>query len=206
MILEGIVTTINDDGSVNISPMGPEVDEAMRRFVLKPYQSSTTYRNLRRSGQGVFHVTDDVELIARAAIGSIEILPRLEQAQVVDGQILSDACRWYAFKVDQLDDREPRTRISCEVLGSGTLREFFGFNRGKHAVLEAAILATRVEFLGPDHILAEYERLAEWVRKTGGPAEHRGFDLLRDFVEKHAEGDTQRPSPIGANSVPPARS
>ena len=34
-------------------------------------------------------------------------------------------------------------------------REFFGFNRAKHAVLEAAILATRVELLPADEILSE---------------------------------------------------
>ena len=38
MILEGIVTTHNSDGTVNVSPMGPEVgDEALgNQFVLKP--------------------------------------------------------------------------------------------------------------------------------------------------------------------------
>ena len=64
MILEGVVTTINADGSVNISPMGPKVDDAMRQFVLRPYQTSTTYQNLKRTGEGIFHITDDVELIA----------------------------------------------------------------------------------------------------------------------------------------------
>ena len=72
MILEGIVTTLNSDGTVNVAPMGPEVDESLTRLVLKPYQTSTTYGNLQRAGQGVFHVTDDVELLARAAIGAGE--------------------------------------------------------------------------------------------------------------------------------------
>ena len=31
MILEGIVTTVNHDASVNISPMGPDVDEFFTR-------------------------------------------------------------------------------------------------------------------------------------------------------------------------------
>ena len=104
MILEGIITTINPDGTANISPMGPRVDDTLRRFVLRPYQSSTTYRNLKRTGQAVFHVTDDVELLARAALGSPVPPPPMEPAEAFDGWILSGACRWYALRVEPLDD------------------------------------------------------------------------------------------------------
>ena len=48
--------------------MGPEVDTPLTGLVLKPYKSSRTYQNLKRTPAGVLHVTDDVELIARAAI------------------------------------------------------------------------------------------------------------------------------------------
>ncbi len=182
MILEGIITTINPEGTVNISPMGPRVDDAMRQMVLRPYQTSTTYRNLKRSGQAVFHVTDDVELIAHAAVGALDPLPPMEKARAVDGQILSGACRWYGLKVRSLDDRAERTEIVCDVVDSGRLRDFFGFNRGKHAVLEAAILATRTEFLPAEEIFSEFDRLRVLVEKTGGPAERRAFQFLHDFV------------------------
>ncbi len=182
MILEGIVTTLNADGTVNISPMGPRVDEPIRRLVLKPYRTSTTYENLKRTGQAIFHVTDDVELIARAAVGVPDPLPALEPARAVAGKILSGACRWYALQVQSLDDRQERTEIICDVVDHGRLRDFFGFNRGKHAVLEAAILATRVEFLPPEEILSQFETLRVLVQKTGGPAEHRAFQFLSDYV------------------------
>ena len=54
MILEGIVTTINADGTVNISPMGPIVDAALTRLELRPFQTSTTFQNLRRTGRACF--------------------------------------------------------------------------------------------------------------------------------------------------------
>jgi len=73
-------------------------------------------------------------------------------------------------------------------VASGRFREFFGFNRAKHAVVEAAILATRTEFLPPEEILAEFRRLAVLVEKTGGSAEHEAFQLLEDHVRK-ATGD-----------------
>src|SRR6478752_2855462 len=61
MIIEGFLTTISADGTVNIAPMGPIVDEDWRRLLFRPFQSSQTFANLRRTGRGVFHVTDDVE-------------------------------------------------------------------------------------------------------------------------------------------------
>ncbi|MEX0679647.1 MAG: DUF447 domain-containing protein [Pirellulales bacterium] len=182
MILEGIVTTLSADGAVNISPMGPKVNPAIDCLVLKPYQTSTTYQNLKRTGQGVFHVTDDVELLARAAVGTPDPLPPMEPAQAVDGRILSGACRWYAFRVRSLDDSRQRTEIVCDVVARGRQRDFFGFNRAKHAVVEAAILATRTEFLPAAEVLSEFERLKVLVDKTGGPAEGRAFEFLSDFV------------------------
>lgn len=189
MILEGIVTTLNEDGSANISPMGPRVDDALRQFVLRPYRSSTTYRNLKRSGFCVFHVTDDVELIAHAALGMPDPLPAMTTVPGGEGKILADACRWYALQVAALDDRNEPTEILCEVVAEGRLRDFFGFNRAKHAVLEAAILATRTAFLPAAEILSQFERLAVLVRKTGGPAEQRAFAFLNDHVQANCRTD-----------------
>jgi hypothetical protein len=184
MILEGIVTTRNADRTVNISPMGPRVDAAMERFVLRPYQSSTTYQNLKRTGQGVFHVTDDVLLLAQAAVGQPQPTPALVDAAAIDGVILADACRWYAFRVESLDDRQDRSEIVASVVDRGTIRDFFGFNRAKHAVVEAAILATRTAFLPLDEIQSEFKRLAVPLEKTGGPREHEAFEFLQRFIDK----------------------
>jgi hypothetical protein len=182
MILEGIVTTLNEDGSPNISPMGPEVDSPLTSFVLKPYKTSRTYRNLKRSGEGVLHVTDDVELIARAAINQFDDLPPTFPAQAVKGVVLQDACRWYAFRVADLNDREDRTRIECEVIDEGRHRDFFGFNRAKHAVIEAAILATRTRFLPQSQINVELSRLRVLIEKTAGEQERQAFALLVDHI------------------------
>jgi hypothetical protein len=184
MILEGIVTTRNADGTVNISPMGPRVDESMERLLLRPYQTSTTYQNLKRTGNGVFHVTDDVFLLAQAAVGQPEPLPTLLPVEAVDCPMLADACRWYAFRVESLDDRHDRTAIVARVIDRGTIREFFGFNRAKHAVIEAAILATRTQFLPTDEINADFDRLAVLVEKTGGPREQEAFEFLRQHVHR----------------------
>jgi hypothetical protein len=63
------------------------------------------------------------------------------------------------------------------------LRPFFGFNRARHAVLEAAILATRVFLTGKDAVLTEYDRLQVLVDKTGSRHEHEAMADLRKHVE-----------------------
>ncbi len=78
MILEGVVTTLAADGALNVAPMGPDVSEGLERFTLRPYRTSTTLRNLDATGAGVLHITDDVVLIAHAAIkrlGPVESRP-----------------------------------------------------------------------------------------------------------------------------------
>jgi hypothetical protein len=185
VILEGIVTTLDREGRLNIAPMGPKVDREMRRFVLRPFRSATTYRNLKSAGEGVFHVTDDALLLAKTAIG-LPVDPVTRPADVVAGRILADACRYYEFRVVDLNDQDERTTIVVETLSEGRLRDFFGWNRAKHAIVEAAILATRLAILPLDEILAEFRRLAVPVEKTGGDAEHTAFRLLQEHVHDAA--------------------
>ena len=182
MILEGIVTTISPTGDINIAPMGPRVDPAMTRFLLRPFNTSTTYHNLRAHGEGVLHVTDDVLLLARAALGQLVTMPPLLPAFAIRGWVLRDACRAYEFRVRTIDDREERVNIEVEVVHHATLRDFFGFNRAKHAVVEAAILATRTNFLPIEEIEAEYRKLAVIVQKTGGEQEKEAFEFLQQHL------------------------
>lgn len=184
MIIEGIVTTKNGDDTFNVSPMGPLCDGNWQRMILRPFQSSRTFHNLRRHGEGVFHVTDDVDLLARAAIGLLVDQPSMVAAGAVDGMILTEACRWYAFRVDTLDDTRERTSIECSIVDQGRQREFVGFSRAKHAVVEAAILATRTHLLAADDIRDQMARLKTIVDKTAGDQEFRAFALLQHYIDE----------------------
>jgi hypothetical protein len=188
LILEGIVTSLGADGRLNIAPMGPRVAPVadLVRFLLRPFRSSTTYQNLKARPEGVLHVTDNVWLLAQAAIGRLDPIPETMPAQRVHGQVLRETCRWYEFQVVGCDDRGERTVMECRIVHQGRFRDFFGFNRAKHAVVEAAILATRTKFIPPSEILAEMQRLAILVQKTGGRSEHDAFQLLLDYVRQIA--------------------
>ena len=190
LVLEGLVTTLDDDGALHVAPMGPLAAPDMRRLVLRPFPTSNTWRNLKRRGEGVFHVTDDVEMLARAAVGRLDEEPASFPASGVEGRILTDCCRWYAFRAAAVDESQERIRIEADVVASGVQRDFLGFNRARHAVVEAAILATRTRWLPAAEVLAEFDRLEPLVAKTGGDVERRAFDFLRQFVtEAYASSD-----------------
>lgn len=181
MILEAIVTTRNADGSTNIAPMGPFCpDLSFEQFELRPFCSSNTWKNLQRSGQGVLHITDDVLVFARSATHSVW-QANLGPASRVDGEWLTDCCRCYEFEVTWMDDTNSRAVVHCKTVTSHRVRDFLGFNRAKHAVLEASILATRIDFLPAEQIQNQMLDLKKIVAKTGGQQERTAFELLESF-------------------------
>lgn len=188
MILEGLVCTRSIRGEPHVAPMGPVIEDEFKRLVLRPFATSTTCRNLIRERAGVFHVTDDVQLLARAAVGRFERAPAVRPATVVEGYMLEDCCRWYEFEVREVDDRTERVTMDCAVVAHGTVRDFWGLNRGKHAVVEAAILATRLHLLRADTVADELSRLQVLVDKTGGPAEKSAFTWLKNYVAEIYSG------------------
>jgi uncharacterized protein len=178
MILEGLVTTRNADGSPHLAPMGPHVSADWSRFVLRPFPSSGTYRNLLVHPEGVIHVTDDALLIAKAALGAVDPVPEFVAAKKIEGFVLADACRHYEFRVRSIDDSAERASIEVEVVCAGRQRDCWGFNRAKHAVVEAAILATRLHLIPHAEIAAEFKKLRLIVDKTGGSSEREAMDFL----------------------------
>jgi hypothetical protein len=183
MILEAIVTSRNEDRTTNVSPMGPNIETNLSRFELRPFNTSRTFQNLKRTRQGVLHITDDVDLIARAAIGKLDPPPGLQRAEQVDCDVIREACRWYEFRVEFIEEVGPRASLNCKTIYAHRNRDFFGFNRAKHAVLEAAILATRIHFLPAEEIALQFQRLEPAVKKTGGSREQNAFRLLQEFIQ-----------------------
>ncbi len=168
LILETVVTTINPDGTVNCGAMGVEWDE--RRIVIKPFRGTRTLRNLRSTGEAVVNITDDILLFSQAALGD----PHPPMA----GTALADACSWREVRVEAIDDDGERARVSTVVVGGGAGREFLGFNRACHAVLEASILASRAHLLDGEEIRAELRGLQVLVDKTGGPREREAMEYV----------------------------
>jgi len=184
MILEGLVTTISADGRMHVAAMGPAVDDAEReagtitRLVLRPFGTSQTATNLARGRCGVFHVTDDPLLLARVVAGRLDAPPSTRPATAVAGHVLDDACRAWEFTIDGIDDSRERVVMTARVVAEHAGRPFLGFSRAAHAVVEAAILVTRLELLGRDEVTRRIDELRPLVDKTGGARDREAFALL----------------------------
>jgi hypothetical protein len=178
VILETIVTTVAEDGAVNCAPMGVEWGETV--LVLKPFLETTTYRNVVATKAAVVNLTDDVRVFASAAIGNPQY-PTVP-AVTVRGVVLADCCSWRELRVSSIDSTVPRSRIEMTVVHRGVRREFIGFNRARHAVLEAAIYATRLHLLARPFVESELARLQVIVDKTAGPPELEAMALLTEHV------------------------
>jgi uncharacterized protein len=178
VIVETIVTTMDVSGTINFAPMGVEWGEDL--IVLKPFLETSTFRNVSATRVAVVNLTDDAMLFAQGAISSPQFPST--PAVVVKGAVLAAACSWKELEVLTIDATPPRSRVEARVVHRGLKREFIGFSRARHAVLEAAILATRTHLLPADQIRDEYARLQILVDKTAGPREREAMQLLTEYV------------------------
>ena len=182
MIIECIVTTVNSQGEANCAPMGVTIGEG--EILIQPYRDSATCRNLIATGTAVVNLTDNCRLFAESAISNSNPQFPTFPAELVPGRVLIDACSYYECSVMHTDTTTPRAIFRCKIIKKGVLREFIGFNRAKNAIIEAAILATRVRLLEVATILQEYRRLSDIVQKTGGEQEAWAMQYLQDYVER----------------------
>jgi uncharacterized protein len=177
-IVETVTTTINPDGTVNCAAMGVEWRGEI--IVIKPYRSTRTLRNLEATGAAVVNLTDDILLFTQAALADPQ--PPTRPAAAIAGAVLADACSWREVTVEAIDAAGPRARVTTRVARRGVGREFLGFNRARHAVLEASIIASRARRLPAAEIRTELARLQVLVDKTAGPREREAMKLVRSHV------------------------
>lgn len=182
MIIEGLLTSIADDGSPHVAPMGPSVDPELQSWTLRPFQSSTTFKNLRRTGTAIFHVVDDVLPVVQSAL-DFEV--QLSYEKTADGNwLIKSACHWFELQLNSWKLDNDRAEVNAVVVRTEIQRPFWGWNRAKHAVLEATILATRLHLTGVEFVRGELFRLDQVVAKTAGPREIEAWQLVLQYVER----------------------
>lgn len=183
MIIEGLLTTTANDGTPHVAPMGPLVSEDQVTWTLRPFQSSTTFKLLRDTPHCLFHVVDDVLPIVQNAL---DLPCQLEFSRhPAGGWIIASACRWFRLEVYDWDVSSSRSEVSAKVQSQGRLRDFWGWNRAKHAILEATILATRLDFTQLAIVEAELAKFEVVVNKTAGQRELEAWELVKDYIAKH---------------------
>lgn len=179
-IHEVIVTSLSNNGEAHSAPMG--VSEVNAHIVIQPFKPSSTYENLKRHRQCVINYTDDVRVFAGALTGHRDwpVLP----CNSIDGYYLESALSHTELYLEQFEDNNPRSRFEGKVLSEHTHAPFRGFNRAQSAVIDAAVLVSRLHMLPHEKIQQEIAYLSIAIEKTAGERELEAWGWLMDKIDQ----------------------
>jgi hypothetical protein len=184
-IRETIITTVDAGGKVHIAPIGIIAEKD--GWVIAPFRPSITLDNLAAVPFAVANYTDDVSIFAGCLTG------RKDWPTVpVEGfpvPRLAAALAHSVLRVESIAEDGARPRHFCLTVQEETHAPFTGFNRAKAAVLELAILVSRLSMLPREKIEAEIAYLSIAIEKTAGPDEKEAWGWLMQKVTDHLAGE-----------------
>jgi hypothetical protein len=164
------------------------VRERGEELLIAPFRPSGTLDNLVRERAAVLNLTDDVRVYAGCLSGRRHW--PLVSAERIPIPRLRDSLAHQELKVVRVEEDETRPRIYCRVVHTATHRPFRGFNRAQAAVLELAILVSRLGMLPRAKIEREVEYLRIAMDKTAGPGEWEAWSWLYEKLEQRRGEDT----------------
>ena len=189
MIMETIVTSRAADGHTHIAPMGLRQQGDL--FLLAPFKPSQSLDNMRREGHAIINYTDDVRIFAGCLTGHRDwpLCPAVK----VNGNRLQNCLSHVELQLEQVKDDELRPELLFRPVYEQTHAPFRGFNRAQSAVIEAAVLVSRLQLLPQEKIAAEIAYLSIAIEKTAGPREQLAWDwLLQRIAAYHAKQHEQQ--------------
>jgi uncharacterized protein len=187
-IRETIITTADRSGKVHIAPIG--IIAERDGWVIAPFRPSATLDNLAEVPFAIANYTDDVRIFAGCLTGRRD----WPTVTVTDCAVprLAAALAHSVLEVASVSDDAVRPRHFCRVVAEETHAAFTGFNRAKAAVLELAILVSRLGMLPREKVETEMAYLAIAVEKTAGPAEKEAWGWLAQRVADYFAGEGGR--------------
>lgn len=183
MIRETIVTTSNPDGAPHIAPMGIHIEgEAL---VFAPFKPSRTLENLLRLRRAVVNYTDDVRVFAGCLTGRYDW--PVCAADQIEGIRLVDCLAHAEVEIIRCEDDPQRPRLWGRLVCERLHKPFHGFNRAQSAVIEAAILVSRLDRLPREKVDSELDYLSIAIHKTAGTRELEAWEWLMSRIanERH---------------------
>jgi hypothetical protein len=177
-IVETIVTTSDANGVAHIAPLGLIEDGA--RWIVAPFKPSKTLDNLRAHSFVAASHTDDVRVFAGCVTGRKDW--PLVKTREIDGWRLASCVAHWELQVESVIEDDLRPRFVCAVVHRETHAGWEGFNRAQAAVLELAVLTTRLKMLPPEKVEAELKYLEIAISKTAGAREQEAWAWLMEKI------------------------
>jgi uncharacterized protein len=182
-IFEAVLTTQSPDGVVHLAPMGVRYQSG--RVVLMPFKPSTTLANILATRHAVLNLITDTRVFAGCVTGR-RAWP-LVGAERIAGQRLACALAHVELVLDEHVDDSQRPVLRMARVHEASHAPFVGMNRAQAAVVEGAVLVSRLHMLPPDKVDAELAYLQIAIDKTAGAGEHEAWGWLQQAVAAHRE-------------------
>lgn len=181
MIYETIISTIDTLGNAHVTPFGISMHDDL--VVISPYKPSTTLDNILATEHAVMNLTDDVRVFAGAL--TKRQAWRLLPASKVTGFRLADTLAHKELKLVKVIDDALRPQLFMEVLHAEQHQAFNGFNRAQAAVIELAVLVSRLTRLPMEQIKQDITYHTIAIEKTAGARELEAWGWLMEAVTNH---------------------
>lgn len=177
-IRESVIVTVNALGEPHVAPLG--ITEDGEELIIAPFRPSRTLDNLLRTRTATINYVTDARIFAGLVSRRRTDWPVVPTG---DGYRLEAALSHEEIEIYDILADETRPRFHCRSRMVFTHRPFMGMNRAEAAVLEAAILCTRLNMLPKEKVRAEMAYLEIAIGKTAGPAEREAWDWLVEMID-----------------------
>jgi hypothetical protein len=194
MIFETIITSMDLAGKPHVTPFG--VRHENENIIISPYKPSTTLANILATKRAVMNLTDDVRVFA-GAVCKKQNLPALQtngpdhplsnslhefdSPCIHAGYRLADCLAHVELELLEVRDDATRPELIMKKVAEFNHKPFAGFNRAQAAVIELAVLVSRLHMLPREKIQTELQYLQIAIDKTAGERELEAWGWL---VEK----------------------
>lgn len=181
MIYETIVISTDANGKPHIAPFG--VRERDGFIVIAPFRPSSSLDNLLAQKTATLNLTDDVRVFAGALTGRRDW--QVASATNIQGYVLESALTHQELVLDHIVEDEQRPQLYFKVVHEAQHKAFKGFNRAQAAVVELAVLVSRLHMLSADKIDNEMQYLKIAIDKTAGERELQAWQWLCERIENY---------------------
>ncbi len=186
MIFETIIISSDEKSVPHVTPFGIRYEG--EQVIISPFKPSKTLENIVTTKVATMNVTDDVRVFAGALTGRQPW--QLERTGSNLGYLLQGCLMHIELTLSDIREDEVRPQLIMNPVKKQHHADFKGFNRAQAAVIELAVLASRLHMLPTEKIQSELQYLQIAIDKTAGEKELEAWEWLTEKINQYKENSS----------------
>lgn len=186
MIFETIIISTNAAGEAHVTPFG--VKHEGDDIVISPFKPSKTLENILTRKSATMNLTDDVRVFAGGL--TKRTAWRLLPANKIKGFRLDGCLNHVELTLVDVRENTERPELIMQPVETQQHKAFNGFNRAQAAVIELAVLTSRLHMLPREKVESERNYLQIAIDKTAGAREHEAWGWLTEKINDYYKENT----------------